>query len=340
MNLLFRTDASVAMGTGHAMRCLALAQAWIDSGRRAAFAMAEATPSIQKRLASERCEALAISAKAGDLEDAKQTIALAHQARSEWIVVDGYQFTFEYQSALKAAGYKVLFLDDYGHASRYSADLVLNQNVCAREALYASREAYTRLLLGPRYALLRREFAQWRGWKREVASTCRRLLVMMGGSDPENLTGRVISALERFHDLEVTVVVGGSNPHLAELVGHVERSGQKITLEQDVANMPELMATADVAFSAAGSTCWELCLMALPAMLIDVAANQTALAKELDRSGCAVHVGDRTVSASAIAEVLGRMLGSWELRRLLSQRCRTLVDGGGTGRVLSELAPG
>lgn len=337
MNLLFRTDASVAMGTGHAMRCLALAQASHDSGGRAVFAMAEATPSIQTRLLRESCEVRAISSKAGDADDARHTIALAQKEQADWIVVDGYQFTFDYQSALKAGGYKVLFLDDYGHASRYSADLVLNQNVCAGEELYASREAHTRLLLGPRYALLRREFAKWRDWKREVAPICRRLLVMMGGSDPENLTGRVISALKKFPGLEATVVVGGSNPHRAELVNQVEQSGQKITLRQDVANMPELMATADIAVSAAGSTCWELSLMALPAMLIDVAANQTALAKELDRSGCAVHVGDRTVSASAIADQVDRMLAAWELRQSISERSRALVDGAGAWRVVSAM---
>jgi len=337
MNLVFRTDASITMGTGHAMRCLALAQAWQDSGGRAVFAMAESTPAVRKRLASENCEVLTISSTAGDAEDARQTAALAHIEPAGWVVVDGYQFTFAYQNVLKAVGCRILFLDDYGHATHYSADLVLNQNVCASEALYASKEPYTRLLLGPRYSLLRREFSAWRGWKRKVAPVCHRLLLMMGGSDAENLTGRVISALEGFRDLEVAVVVGGSNPHFAELADQVERSGQKITLQQDVANMPELMASADVAFSAAGSTTWELCLMGLPSMLVDVAANQTEVAKELDRSGYAVHVGDGSVSASAITEQLERVLGSWELRRLLAERCGSLVDGYGTGRVLSEL---
>jgi UDP-2,4-diacetamido-2,4,6-trideoxy-beta-L-altropyranose hydrolase len=340
MSLLFRTDASVAIGTGHVMRCLALAQAWQDRGQRAVFAMAESTPALQSRLANERCEVLAISSNAGDAGDAEQVIALAHQEGAEWIVVDGYRFTAEYQRALKAAGCKILFLDDYGHASQYSADLVMNQNVGASEALYASRESYTRLLLGPRYALLRREFTEWRGWKREIAPECRRLLVMMGGSDPENITARVISALQGFHDLEVTVVVGGSNPRLPELTQLVARSGQKITLREDVTNMPELMASADLAVSAAGSTTWELCLMGLPALLIDVAPNQTALAKELNRTGCAVHAGDRSITASAIAERLQDVLGSREQRQLLFRRCRTRVDGCGTDRVLSELTRG
>jgi UDP-2,4-diacetamido-2,4,6-trideoxy-beta-L-altropyranose hydrolase len=338
-SLLIRADASIAMGTGHAMRCLALAQAWQDVGGRVVFAMAEATSAIHARLVAERCEVVSISSAAGTPEDASQTIAIGNEQKAEWIVVDGYHFTAEYQRALKAAGFKILFLDDYGHSQHYSADVVLNQNVCARVERYADREAQTRLLLGPRYCLLRREFGAWRNWKREVSPVCHHVLVMMGGSDPENLTARVIQALAlaRLEGVQTTVVVGGSNPHFAMLQNLATQSGQKITLRRDVSNIAEPMAAADVAISAAGSTCWELCLLGLPALLVDVADNQSELARELDRRGCAVHVGDRAVSVEKIAEQLKRLVGSQELRQSLSQRSHELVDGDGAKRVVSVL---
>ena len=337
MNLLFRTDASIAIGTGHVMRCLALAQASQDAGGRAVFAMAESTASIDDRLRSETFEVLPVPSVPGAREDANETIAIAQAQQAEWIVVDGYQFDAEYQRALKAAGFRILFLDDYGHASHYFADVVLNQNVHANEGMFGAREPYTRLLLGTRYCVLRREFAAWRGWKREIAPVGRKVLVMMGGSDPENLTGRVIEALRQFADFEVTVVVGGSNPHFTGLQTSASRSGQKITVQRDVSNMAELMAAADMAISAAGSTCWELCLLGLPSLLLDVAPNQTTLAKELDRTGCAIHVGNQTVSAENIAVASEKLLRSHELRQSLSRRCRELVDGNGTGRVVSVL---
>jgi UDP-2,4-diacetamido-2,4,6-trideoxy-beta-L-altropyranose hydrolase len=340
--LLIRTDASVAIGTGHVMRCLALAQAWQDTGGCAVFAMAESTPSIQARLESELCETLSVSGAAGTQNDARQILSLARERQAEWVVVDGYQFNADYQSVLKTAGFKVLFLDDYGHARHYSADIVLNQNVCGNEAHYANRERQTRLLLGPRYCLLRREFAAWRDWNREVPPACRRLLVVMGGSDPANLTARVIEAVSlvrvnEVEPLEVTVVVGGSNPHFTLLQDAATRTRQKITVRKDVLNMPELMAAADVAVSAAGSTCWEFCHLGLPALLIDVAGNQTALAKDLDRRGCAVHVGDGAVVAEKIAHELERVIRSHDLRLSLSQRSRELVDGDGARRVVSVL---
>ncbi|MGH9495154.1 MAG: PseG/SpsG family protein, partial [Candidatus Sulfotelmatobacter sp.] len=193
--LLVRADASVAIGTGHVMRCLALAQAWQDAGGQAVFASAKITDALRKRLAAESCDVAAISSPGGSFEDAAQTVALARENKCDWVVVDGYAFGPQYQQVLKAAGLKTLFVDDHGHAPPYSADVVLNQNLTATRELYSDREGQTRLLLGTRYCLLRREFADWREWQREISPVCRRLLVVMGGSDPENVTARVLEVL-------------------------------------------------------------------------------------------------------------------------------------------------
>src|SRR5271154_4868073 len=248
-SVVFRCDANVAAGTGHVMRCVALAQAWQDAGGQAVFAMAETTAALGTRLADESCEVFSVSGAAGTESDSRQTIALARDRGAEWIVVDGYQFTAEYQHALKAAGLKVLFVDDYGHAAHYSADVVLNQNAYANEGLYQRRGPLTRLLLGPRYCLLRREFSAWRSWKRNVLPVCRRALAIMGGSDPENLTARAIEALAGFEDIDATIVVGGSNPNFTTLQNAAARSGRKMTARRDVSNMAEIFAETDVAIS-------------------------------------------------------------------------------------------
>jgi UDP-2,4-diacetamido-2,4,6-trideoxy-beta-L-altropyranose hydrolase len=339
MNLLFRTDGSATMGTGHVMRCIALAQAVQDTGGQAAFAVAESTSGIQARLAEECCEALVISGAAGSKDDSSQTIAFAREKRADWIVVDGYQFGGDYQRGLKAAGCKVLFLDDYGHADHYFADLVLNQNVQANEGMYAVREPYTRLLLGPDYCLLRREFASWRGWKREIAPVGHKVLVTMGGSDPENCTAMVIEALRPLLNIETTVVVGGSNPHFDSLRRLISQCSGRTRLLRSVANMPELMAWADVAVSGAGSTCWEMCLLRLPMVLIDLADNQKPIAGALEGIDAAIHLGAAAnVSADEVAKRIGSLLASPKDRAVLSERCGQLVDGRGTERMLGELS--
>jgi UDP-2,4-diacetamido-2,4,6-trideoxy-beta-L-altropyranose hydrolase len=338
--LAIRSDANVAIGTGHVMRCLALAQAWQDAGGDVVFVMAESTPSLDERLAAGHIGVVKMDAAAGSTRDATQLAELAQARGANYVAVDGYQFDAAYQRRLKDAGLKLLFIDDNGDAEHYYADLVLNQNAHAREDFFRSRQSHTRLLLGPRYALLRREFASWREWKREIHPAARKVLVTMGGSDPDNVTLAVIHALPRVQikGLEATVVVGGSNPHITSLEQAAAHFPGTIRLQRSASNMAELLAWADVAVSGAGTTCWEMCLLGLPAILIDLAENQRPVARELDARGVAIHLGSTAeVFPEEIAGKVEWLLLSPETRAAMSGRARKLVDGKGAGRVVAAM---
>lgn len=336
MKLLFRTDVNITMGTGHVMRCLALAQAWQDAGGDAVFAMADTTPSVEARLRVEHIKLVRVTASAGSGQDAAKTAEAASAEQATWVVVDGYQFDSSYQSALRAGGSKVLLIDDHGEAHPYSADLVLNQNLHASESLYRDRDGHTRLLLGSRYVLLRREFAFWRTRLFEIAPQARRVLVTMGGSDPDNVTEKILRALANEPDLDLTVVVGGSNPHLASIEREVQRANRPIRLLQDVSDMPALMVWADFAVAGAGTTSWEMCMMGLPAALCVLAPNQEKIASELAETGAAVDLGYAgKMPVEQTAMKLRRLIGSQADRKAMSERGRELVDGRGAERVLA-----
>lgn len=321
------------------MRCLALAQAWRDAGGRAVFASAVTTNAIQSRLDAESCEIATVSGAPGSEDDAHATITRAAREGARWVVVDGYHFGHEYQKRLTEAGCKVLFLDDYGHAGEYPADLVLNQNVTADPVLYSKRASRTRLLLGPQYALLRREFNRWRAWERSIPAVCVRLLVTMGGSDPEDLTSRVIQALllAGLNELAVTILVGGSNPNFSRLQEQAKAANVRAEFLRDVSDIGSVMAGADAAVSAAGTTCHELCLLGLPALLVDVSDNQNPIARELDRRECAIHIGGRHIAPDKLSEGIKLLIGSQHLRASLSNHARQIVDGRGAHRIVSVL---
>jgi len=338
--LLVRVDASAQIGTGHLMRCLALAQAWQDAGGRAVFLMATEASALESRLRSEGMEVVHLPVQPGSTDDAIRTADLARQVGADWVVVDGYHFGADYQQAIKGSGLRLLFIDDNGHAGHYSADLVLNQNIHADEDLYPNREPYTRLLLGTRYVLLRREFLKWRGWKREIPEVARKVLVTMGGSDPDNVTLKVIQALHQvdMDGLEAIVVVGGSNPNYEELQSAVRDACFPIRLESNVTNMPELMAWADVAVSAGGSTSWELAFMGVPTFVTILASNQNPIAESLDAMGYAVNLGwYEDVSPKKLAQVVMQLLKAPRTRAEMSQCGRQLVDGMGSDRVIQAL---
>ncbi len=210
--LTIRADASIGMGTGHVMRCLALAQGWQDRGGDVVFAMAESTPAIDQYLRSQNVEFVKLTCVPGSDCDATELAKAAGTCPEDWIVIDGYHFDSNYQRVLKNAGLKALFVDDAGKNAPYSADIILNQNITASEDNYSQREARTRLLLGTDFVMLRRRFDRWHGWRRSFPPVAKKILVTMGGSDPDAVTLPVIKALADIcaAGMQLTVMVGGA----------------------------------------------------------------------------------------------------------------------------------
>lgn len=338
--LLIRADATVGMGTGHIMRSLALAQAWQDAGGRVLFAMAEATPSIRERLQSEHIEVLGINGTAGSSDDAREVLDHASKHGAEWLVLDGYHFGIDYQKRLSANGIKILLIDDNALAGGSAADVILDQNSNARADVYAARTSETRMLLGTRYALLRREFLAWLHWNRVVPQTGSRILVAMGGSDPDNQTLRVLQMLGStgISGLQIQVAVGGSNPHVGRLKQFVAQAGREIELLSNTLDMPSLLASSDMVLIAGGGTLWEALFMGCAVLSLARNDVQRSIVKDLEAKAAAIYLEhDGQGRDQRIQEQIERTANSKRLRELFAAKGREIVDGRGAGRVVQVL---
>jgi UDP-2,4-diacetamido-2,4,6-trideoxy-beta-L-altropyranose hydrolase len=336
---LLRVDAGQGIGTGHLMRCLALAQAWKARGEQAMFITVCECDALRQRLLDEGFEVVALKRSYPDFDDWEGTSRVLASHPGVWVVLDGYHFDAAYQLRIKEAGHSLLVIDDMAHLDDYHADIVLNQNIHAERLQYSS-EPHTRLLLGTRYVLLRSEFSAWREWRREIPEVARKVLVTLGGGDPDNITLKVIQALQNVDvdGLEAVVVVGARNPHYEELRYVIQHSHLAGRIERNVQNMPALMAWADVAISAGGSTCWELAFMGLPMVTVVLAENQTPIAESLEAAGAALTSGWHTqVSSGFLAEMLTGLLLNPKARRRMSKRGKSIVDGRGAKRIVELL---
>jgi UDP-2,4-diacetamido-2,4,6-trideoxy-beta-L-altropyranose hydrolase len=276
-------------------------------------------------------------------EDLKQAISLLQDSRSDgdnlWFVLDGYHFGPEYQESIREAENKLLVIDDYNHLPHYHADVLLNQNLNAEQLIY-SCEPYTRLLLGTRYGLLRSEFLSWIDYKREIPEVAQKLLVTLGGADPSNQTLTIVRAIQQLEleRLETIVLIGPANPYVQTLQSVIKQSKFPIQLISNPDNIPELMAWADLAISASGSTVMEMLFMGLPALVIILAENQKTVAEALAETDVAVNLGwYQDLSAAQIAREMTELVEATDVRSEMSQRGRHLVDGKGAERVLAKL---
>jgi len=339
-SLIFRADATPSIGTGHVMRCMALAQAAQDRGVVPVFVMTEESL-LAEKLEAEQMEVARLDAGAGTLADARHTAQAARDHRAPWIVVDGYQFGTAYQQDLREAGFRTLCIDDFAHIDHYEADILLNQNLGIPEGAYTHKlPRASRVLLGPRYALLRREFTKIIGHNRAQRPVAERILVTLGGADTENATSVVLRAIDTLTDrrLSVRVILGAANPHRDALEHLAADSPHAVEFLHDVPDMPAHMQWADLAVGAAGSTVWELLAIGLPFVTGILAENQRGIAEALGHDRLALNIGWYSAcSPELLAENIRRLVSSRTLREEFSARGMGLVDGKGAPRVLVEM---
>jgi UDP-2,4-diacetamido-2,4,6-trideoxy-beta-L-altropyranose hydrolase len=312
MHIAFRTDASLHIGTGHVMRCLTLADALHERGAQSTFICrphaGHLLDLIQQRGHSAKALARADDAFTAPADpthaqwlgtnwasDADQTQQALGDQVVEWLVVDHYALDRRWEHALRPHTKRIMAVDDLADRP-HDCELLLDQNLGRQAKDYAGLlGCHTQTLIGPAYALLRPEFAQWReqSLQRRAQPQLKNLLITMGGVDSENATGQVLDAMRHCDlpaDLRITVVMGPTAPWLARVQAQASAMPQPTQVLAGVSNMAQLMAASDLCVGAAGSTSWERCCLGLPAIQLVLAENQKEINAALKLAGAVLTV--------------------------------------------------
>ena len=315
--ILFVCAAGPSVGGGHVMRSLTLARALAARGADCAFA---ATPEV----------AIVLDAFAPDIARADT------DAGFDALVFDNYALTANDHRAV-AQGRPTLVIDDLANRP-LAADLVLDAGQARKAQDYAGLVPDgAQLLLGPNYAPVRPAFADLRDdalTRRAERGPVQRVLVSLGLTDVGGITGRVTRLLQPIlGEARLDLVVGGGAPSLPQLWA-LAGDDPRIELHVDTQHMPQLVFDADLAIGAGGSTTWERCVLALPALTLILADNQVAAARALEAAGVTpcLDVGATDFEAAFVRAVEG-LLASENRRAELSAASATVCDGQGADRV-------
>ena len=305
LKVVFRVDASLQMGTGHVMRCLTLAQALkynklnveficrkhkgslIDKIRSSGFVVHELKVFEEAEVDNKLAHSHWLGAT--QQQDTDDCINILKAEKLDWLIVDHYALGEQWQKRLKPCYEKLMVIDDLADR-QFDCDILLDQTFGRQQVDYSSLTPEDcKLLLGSQYALLRPEFAKWRAYSLERRSKpdFKQLLVNMGGVDVDNVTEKVLDELKICNlpnDIKITVVMGGSAPHLKSIKSKATRLPYKTEVKVGVDNMAEIMANSDISIGASGATTWERCCLGLPTIQIITAYNQELIANNLDRA--------------------------------------------------------
>lgn len=316
MNVVFRVDAALHIGSGHVMRCLTLADELAHQGVNCIFICREFEGNLLAlikekgyRLFSLCAIKTILSPKDNQIvphehwlgtnyeSDAKQTIDIIKYLpiKIDWLIVDHYAIDIRWEQILRPYVNKIMLIDDL--ADRYhDCDVLLDQNY-----FYNFLNRYdkfvlptTKMFLGPEYVLLKPEFSELRLTRSQsnLNTHKKNILVFFGGVDSTSETAKFLNACEfsLCEDIHLHVVIGQSNKDKDKLIKKYNRL-TNITLYHFVHNMAQLMARMDYSFGACGSTNWERMCIGLNSSIVAVAQNQIELSNFLYQQSLVEYIG-------------------------------------------------
>ncbi|MFG6531415.1 MULTISPECIES: UDP-2,4-diacetamido-2,4,6-trideoxy-beta-L-altropyranose hydrolase [unclassified Sulfitobacter] len=310
MKICFRADASVEIGNGHMMRCLTLAQELRKRGAVCHFVTRAHQGHRADLIAQLGFELSLLSVPDGpapasppdhaawagvswerDLAESRAVIAEA-----DWLIVDHYALDARWQRGLVDCVDRIMVIDDLADRPQAAA-LLLDQNLGREAKDYDGLVSDDcRILTGPRFALLRPEFAaqRERSLTRRQTPQLAHLMVTMGGTDAIDATSQVLRALkdaDLAEALRISVVMGSRAPALERVRALAADMPWPTEVLVDVRDMAALMTDADLAIGAGGSTTWERCCLGLPSIIVETAANQAGAVAAMEYAGAALGTG-------------------------------------------------
>jgi CMP-N-acetylneuraminic acid synthetase len=172
------------------------------------------------------------------------------------VINDRLDTSKEYIQKIKDAGIKTINFEDLGDGARL-ADLVIN-------AIYPENTVLPKHHFGHEYFILRDEFFLTK--KKLPSANVTRVLLTFGGVDPNNLTCRVLKAIQpycRENDIAISVVAGFGYSNYEKL-----NEFEGIDVFRNCTNISHHMQSADIIFTSAGRTTYEVASLQVPSIVI------------------------------------------------------------------------
>lgn len=336
-HIFIRVDGNVQIGSGHIMRCLALAKALRSENAVCNFLLADGT--MKKFVAQEGFDVCVLHTQWNDLTRETEAMqAVLKKKQPLMLIADSYYVTETYLRALNEV-VPVVYMDD-SNAFDYPVGCVVNYNIYAVELTYPQNKRY---ILGPAYAPLRQEFSH-----RELCfrKTAQNVLISTGGADVENVAAEILHQClksDALCGLKFHLIVGALNVHKEELREYAKKD-RRIILHESVAEMANLMQNCDIAVSAAGSTLYELCACGVPTVTFATADNQLMPSKCFSQKGLMQNAGDmrdgKQKISLAVAQKLQKLVSDDHIRYDTALKMKLMVDGCGAGRLAKKLLNG
>jgi CMP-N-acetylneuraminic acid synthetase len=172
------------------------------------------------------------------------------------IINDRLDTSDAYVKELKNQDYKVINFEDLGKGSEY-ADSVIN-------AIYPQKYALPNHYFGQEYFILRDEFIL--SEEKNVISEVKNILITFGGVDPNNYTEKVVRKINEYcnrENITITVIAGFGYANYDSITHY-----KNVMIKRNISNISDYMLQADLIFTSAGRTVYEVASIGTPAVVL------------------------------------------------------------------------
>ncbi len=333
--ILFRVDGGHIPGVsfGHVFRCLGLAEEFKRHDINPVFVMKgyyEGVEVVKKR----GFHVLTIPPETDIVEDCTFTRNVVEDSQIQTIIFDlpGIQQT---HLQFLPRHVRTIVVDDIG-GKEIQPDIIVNGSVVRTFRTYPEFPSTIRLL-GGEYSILGHHFDNLP--IRKIREKVKTVSLFFGGSDPENLTERVVKSLNRFqYPFTLQVIIGPGYKHLTRLSRQIENAQNRMVFLNTVNNMARCFLQSDIAITAGGMTLYELAATGTPAIVIPSIAHEVHTANALQQLHSVKNLGMWTENHPEILpETLYALARNYELRQQMSQAGQMTIDGKGRNRVITRI---
>ncbi|MCR5687532.1 MAG: UDP-2,4-diacetamido-2,4,6-trideoxy-beta-L-altropyranose hydrolase [Lachnospiraceae bacterium] len=248
--IMFRTVGKRSVGMGHVYRCLTLA--YKLTGHDVVFAASADSDIGIEKIAESNFRVIRI-------EDEDHFERVLMEEAPDILVNDILDTTSEYMKMATRHVKRIVNFEDVGSGAKY-ADAVIN-------ALYEKGEKLHNEYYGSRYFCIRDEFLEEH--PKEFSEKAENVLVIFGGADPSDLTGRLYDICRRLHpehpDVKFHFLLGFAYPYAATIITSEE---DNVFVHKDVKRVSAYMSRMDLAITSQGRTVYELASMGVPAIVL------------------------------------------------------------------------
>jgi UDP-2,4-diacetamido-2,4,6-trideoxy-beta-L-altropyranose hydrolase len=271
--------------------------------------------------------------------DAEKTISTIKKYGSDnsMLILDSYALSEQWENSIKPYVQKLIVIDDQPNRS-HNCDLLIDQNLSNDHKKNYGRllPKKTKKLLGPKFAMIRKEFKLLRHSAKIRTFPIENIFVSFGGTDIDNQSIKILNLFQKIgSNLHFDVVVGNGNKN-KKIIKNLCSKNKNFSYHEQINYVGRLMLKSDLAIGSSGSTAWERCCLGLPSIISISAKNQKNIANELSKRNCVINLGSVKQLEGFDYKTSIDKISKHHLERM-SKNSLKLVDGNGTKRILKYI---